>query len=312
MSRPETDGVLALDVGGTKVAAAFVDHDGQIRARQLFATGEAHDADELFDAVVEAMRTVGRSGSFGAVGVGCGGPMVWPQGLVSPLNIAAWRGFALRERLAVELGVPVRLHNDAVAMTVGEHWSGAGRGHDNLLGMVVSTGIGGGLVLDGRLIDGHTGNAGHVGHVVVEPDGPTCACGGVGCLEAVASGRSTVRLARLAGWAAPPGAGGRELADDARAGDVIAGAAFARTGRALGRGIASAVSLLDLSVVVVGGGLAQAADLIGPSLATEYAHRAGLEFARQPRVRWAQLGPDAGLVGAAALWQAGERYWGGD
>ena len=309
MGGPIGDGVLALDVGGTKVATAFVTPDAVVHRRQQFATRQAPTGDALMAMVATALRAAAGGHAVSAIGVGCGGPMTWPDGRVSPLNLPLWRDFPLRDRLRDVFEAPVRLHNDAIAFAAGEHWAGAGRGHDDLLGIVVSTGIGGGLVLHGRVVNGRTGNAGHIGHVVVEPDGPECACGGRGCLEAVASGTSAVRLARAAGWLATPGAGGVELAAAARSGEPLAVAAFERTGRALGRAIASAVSLLDLSIVVVGGGLAQAADLIADPLAAEYKQRAGLDFARQPRLAWAALGQDAGLVGAAALWLADDRYW---
>jgi glucokinase len=295
-----SEGVLALDVGGTKVAAAFIRPDARVVDRQQFATGDMRDGEALLHGCVAALRAAAAGRHVTAVAVGAGGPMAWPEGRVSPLNLPLWRDFPLRQRLAEEFSVPVRLHNDAIAMTAGEHWAGAGRGHDDVLGMVVSTGIGGGLVLGGQVVNGRTGNAGHIGHVVVEPDGPTCACGGRGCLEAVASGPSMVRLACEAGWP-------RE-----RASGAVALAAYERTVRALGRALASAVSLLDLSLVVIGGGLAQAADLIEPALARAYHDHAGLDYARAPRLRWAQLGQDAGLVGAGALWLAGDRYWRSD
>ncbi len=128
---------------------------------------------------------------------------------VSPLNIPAWRGFPLRRRLADHLGLPVAVDNDAKALALGEGWLGAARGCDNYLAMVVSTGVGGGIVLDGRLLDGRDGNAGHIGHVVVEPDGRRCACGGRGCLEAEASGLSIAAITgRPAHEAAEPPCGG--------------------------------------------------------------------------------------------------------
>ena len=123
-----------------------------------------------------------------ACGVGCGGPMAPAGETVSPLNIPAWRRFPLRARLADLVGVDVAVDNDAKALALGEGWTGAARGAADYLAMVVSTGVGGGVVLDGRLLDGAGGNAGHIGHVVVEPDGRPCACGGRGCLEAEASG----------------------------------------------------------------------------------------------------------------------------
>ena len=133
--------------------------------------------------------------------------MTWPEGFVSPPNTAAWRsGFALGDALRAKYaGLPVRIHNDVVALVVGEHWRGAGRGVDDLLGMVVSTGVGGGVVLRGRVVDGRTGNAGHVGHLVVDPDGPACGCGGRGCVEAIARGPATVAWARERGCPARDG-----------------------------------------------------------------------------------------------------------
>ncbi len=151
-------------------------------------------------------------------------------------------------------------HNDAVALALGEHRWGAGRGHTNMLGMVASTGVGGGLVLGGRVVDGATGNAGHIDDLVVDPTGPACACGGFGCLEAIASGPRTVERAprgRLGG-------AGRGRAHRGCPGRRPGGqrAALARAGEALGIGIASAVALCDVSIVVLGGGLAQAGSLL--------------------------------------------------
>jgi glucokinase len=248
--------------------------------------------------------------------------MTWPSGEVSPLNMPGWRGFPLRARLAARFpDVPVRIHNDAICVAIAEHWRGAGRGSDNMLGMVVSTGVGGGLILGGRLIDGGTGNAGHVGHVIVDPDGPPCGCGGHGCLEAVARGPGLAGWALAQGWtpgaAAPPQglyaeasqATGRQLAADAAAGDPVAVAAMTRAGRALGVAIASATHLCDLDVVTIGGGLSQAGPLIFEPLEDALREHARMEFATRVRVVPAELGQDAGLVGAAALILAADRYW---
>ncbi len=207
-------------------------------------------------------------------------------------------------------GLPVRLHNDAICLAVAEHWRGRGRGRGSLLGLVVSTGVGGGLVLGGRLIDGATGNAGHIGHVVVDPAGPDCACGGRGCLEAIAAGPRLARWAQDQGWRpSAPVPDARALADDARAGDPIAVAAYARAGWALGVAIASAVSLLDVEAVVVGGGLSQAGPLLFEPLRAAYADHAGLDFVRDVPIEAPLLGQEAGVVGAAALLLAGSAYW---
>jgi len=248
------------------------------------------------------------------VGCGCGGPLVWPEGRVSPLNIPAWRAFPLRQRLRERFpGITVRLHNDAICMTVGEHWRGAGRGRRCMLGVVVSTGVGGGLILDGRLINGATGNAGHIGHVVVDPGGPFCSCGGRGCLEAIARGPALVAWAQGEGWRpgqAPVTA--KDLADDAAQGHAIGIAALGRAGRALGIAIASAAHLCDLEVVAIGGGLAQAGPLLFDPLEQALRTHAGLGYARDVPVVAAALGQSAGLIGAAALIFAADRYWAGD
>src|SRR5260370_31483298 len=200
------------------------------------------------------------------VGCGCGGPMEWPVGVVSPLNIPGWRDFPLRARLAERFGggvpsrIPVRVHNDAVCMAAGEHWRGAGRGRPNLLGVGVSTGVGRGLLLENHLIDGASGNSGHVGHVVVVPeDGPLCVCGARGCLEAVARGPALVDWAQDQGWRPDQlGTTAKDLAGDAAQGHTVARAAMRRAGLALGIAIASATNLGDLEVVSIGGRLVPA------------------------------------------------------
>jgi glucokinase len=237
--------------------------------------------------------------------------MDWQAGDVSPLNIPAWRDYPLRRRIEERFpGIKVRLHNDAISMAVGEHWCGAGRGSRSFLGVVVSTGVGGGLVLDGKVTFGATGNAGHVGHVVVDPTGPECACGGRGCLEAVARGPAVVAWAAANGW--QPIAGepdGRSLRAAAEAGDDIAAAAFNRAGEALGIALASAAHLLELDTVAVGGGLANAGELLlGPARAA-FATHTKMAFAARCQIVPASLGGDAGLVGAAAFVHRGELYW---
>ena len=310
---PRRRPILAVDIGGTKMAAALVDPGGRVgRPRRVNTPhGPRADAAALWRTLTGLVRSVvGDDGAIGGVGVGCGGPMSWPAGEVSPLNIAGWRGFPLREQLS-ELfpKVPVRVHNDAVCVAVGEHWRGAGRGVHNLLGMVVSTGVGGGQVLGNRLVDGASGNAGHIGHVVVDPDGPDCVCGGRGCLEAIAAGPPLAAWAQEQGWHAATGNSARELADDAARGHEVAVRALERAGTALGVAIASATHLCDLDVVAIGGGLSQAGPLLLDPLELAFRRHARMDFARDVRVVPAELGQHAGLVGAAALILCGERYW---
>jgi glucokinase len=312
--------VLAVDVGGTKLAAAVVARDGWLIASAQMPTPREPDPELLWRALcgllgrVLASAGVREVDGLSGIGVGCGGPMEWPAGVVSPLNIPAWRSFPLRARLReLFAGSPVRVHNDAICLVAGEHWRGAGQGRDNVLGMVVSTGVGGGLIVDSRLIKGASGNAGHIGHVVVDPAGPECSCGGRGCLEAIARGPALVAWARGQGWrAGQPDATAKDLAEDGAGGNPLGLAAMRRAGRALGIAIASATHLCDLEVVSVGGGLSQAgAPLFGPLQEALHAH-ARLDFARRVQVVPAALGQDACLVGAAALFLAGDRYWAAD
>jgi glucokinase len=309
---PEPEVVLAIDVGGTKLAVGLVDDSGQVRARREVPTPDDPwpALQELVQSLADEARQLSH-GKLSGVGVGCGGPMRWPQGVVAPLNIPAWRnGFPLRDELArLFPQLPVRLHNDAIALAAGEHWRGAGQGIDAMLAMVVSTGVGGGLVLGGRLFDGPTGNAGHIGHVVVDPAGPPCPCGGRGCLEAVARGPATVAWAREQGSSARDG---RELAAAAREGDEIARAAFGRAGRAVGIAVAGAVALLDLDLIAIGGGLSGAGDLLFDPLREAYGEHARVSFAERTRIVLSALGTDGGLVGAAALVLGGSRYWSPD
>ncbi|EFG76321.1 ROK family protein [Mycobacterium parascrofulaceum ATCC BAA-614] len=295
---------LCLDIGGTKIAAGLADPDGTLVHTVIRPTPGGGAAEEVWAAVeaaiADALNAAG--GAVDAVGIGSAGPIDLPGGTVSPVNIKGWRGFPLRERVAAAVpGVPVRLGGDGVCMALGEHWRGAGRRADFLLGMVVSTGVGGGLVLGGVPYTGRTGNAGHVGHVVVEDGGPPCACGGHGCVEAIASGPSMVRWARANGWSAPPGAGARDLAAAAAAGDPVAERAFRRGATALAALIASVGAVCDLDLVVVGGGVANSGRLLFDPLRAKLAEYARLDFLAGLRVVPAELGGEAGLVGAARL-----------
>jgi len=287
--------VLAVDVGGTKLAVALVDHHaairGAVRSPTVPGAGppDGDGAEALFRRLMALVdRVLAEAGSSvgDAVigcGVGCGGPMEPGGSAVSPLHIPAWRGFPLRDRLARELGLPVAVDNDAKAIALAEGWQGAARGERNFLAMVVSTGIGGGLVLDGRLVEGGHSNAGHIGHVIVEPSGRRCRCGATGCLEAEASGTAIA-------------------AHTGRPAEEADAATVERTGRMVGRAVASAANLLDLRLVCVAGSVALGfgAPFFAAANA-ELDRSARLPFVRGARIVPAGLGPDAPLVGAGAI-----------
>jgi glucokinase len=301
-SAPARRTTLAIDIGGTKIAVGLVDDDGTLVHQAKLPTPDG-DAEAIW-AVIDSMVTEALAAAGGAVrgvGVASAGPIDVPSGTVSPINITEWHRFPIVDRVSAIVDAPVRLGGDGLCMAMGERWRGAGRGAEFLLGMVVSTGVGGGLVLDGAPYDGRTGNAGHVGHVVVDPDGGPCSCGGRGCVETIAGGPRMAQWAREQGWDAPENADAKELADAAAAGDAIALRAFARGATAVAAMIASVGAVCDLDLVVIGGGVAKAGPLLFDPLREALDSYARLDFIRELRVVPAELGGDAGLVGAAAL-----------
>ena len=288
-----TELALAIDIGGTKLAVGLLDqrgnlvHRGQVPTSQGGADPSLPEGEALWRRLANLVDQVGagaqRSDRVVVCGVGCGGPMSPGGEAVSPLNIAAWRAFPLRGRLRELTGAPTFVDNDAKALALGEGWIGAAAGRPDYLAMVVSTGVGGGVVLDGRLLQGRLGNAGHVGHVVVVPDGRRCACGGQGCLEAEASGTALAAVTGHPAREAPP--------------DVVQ-----RTGTLVGRAVASVANLLDLPLAVVGGSVALGfGEPFFVAAQREVDFRCGLEFARGTRVVPVGLGDEGPLVGAARV-----------
>ncbi|MGH9076060.1 MAG: ROK family protein [Acidimicrobiales bacterium] len=275
------DLALAVDIGGTKLAAGAVDTEGRLHWADRTPTPASPDPEVVWSALADL---VGRCPLAVVVcGAGCGGPMVRGGERVSPLNLAAWRNFPLRARLAELSGVAAHVDNDAKALALGEGWCGAATGERNYMSMVVSTGVGAGIVVDGRLLDGAAGNAGHIGHVVVRPDGRLCRCGGRGCLEAEASGPAIASVTGVR----------PEEADRAT---------VERAGRLVGQAVASVANLLDLRLATVAGSVALGFG--APFFAAaqdEIGRRARLDFSRGARIVPSALGRDAPLVGAAAV-----------
>ncbi|MEO8517729.1 MAG: ROK family protein, partial [Dermatophilaceae bacterium] len=297
-----------VDFGGTKVEAALVDAEGQPLAgsRHRHPTGPDATSDELAAAVADvttrALGAIPAGTALIGAGIGSAGPVNHVEGTVSPLNIPAWRGFPLRDLVRSMLSdhVPdpaTLLATDGLACALAEHWVGAGRGVDNMMGMIVSTGVGGGLILGGRPFHGATGNAGHIGQVEVSGLDGEPTLGLTGTLEAVASGPHSVAWARRRGWS---GATGEDLARDYERDDEVARSAISRAGTAIGQAIASATALLDLELVVIGGGFSQVTpDLFEVIRETVALHP--FEFVRKVRVLPSSLAGAGPLIGAAAL-----------
>lgn len=286
---PVGDVVLAVDIGGSKLAVGLVTMQGELIDRDVVAVNHDLQADALFATLRELLESqMERARGHHhvrpiAVGVGAAGPIAPNCETISPLNIHAWRNFPLRERLAVATTLPVYGDLDAKALALAEGWLGAAQGRESFLAMVVSTGIGGGIVLNGQLLDGAGGNAGHVGHIIVEPNGRRCACGARGCLEAEASG----------------------LAIEAITGRPHTSPTYEsmqRTGKLVGRAAASVCNLLDLDLVVVGGSVALGFGATFFNSAQEALdEHTKLAFSRGARITPVRLGDRGPLIGAGAV-----------
>ncbi|MET4159729.1 glucokinase [Agromyces sp. PvR057] len=296
---------IAVDLGGTKVEAALVDDLGAVlpASRHRRPTGPTATSADLEQAVRDVVLAAAAALPDGeplvGVGIGAAGPIGVADGTVSPLNVPAWRDYPLADLVAgLVPGVPVVLRIDGVCITLAEHWIGAGRGARNLLGMIVSTGVGGGLVLGDRAVPSPTGNGGHIGHIEIGGFEDPCPCGGRGCLEAVASGPRTVAWARTQGF---EGTTGEDLAAAHAAGDPVALAAVRRSGTAIGRAAASASSLLDLDVVAIGGGFSRVSPALFHHARAALAERVAFGFVTRTRIEPSALSDEGPLVGAAAL-----------
>ncbi len=306
---------VGVDVGGTKIAAGVVDAEGTIGARDQVPT-VADDPERILADIVDAARKL-LEGAHGvaAVGVGAAGLINVSSGVILGAPNLAYRDVPVGKTLESELGVPAIIDNDANVAALAEAVYGAGRGAGDQIMVTVGTGIGGGIIIGGRIYRGHYGVGAELGHMVIDPDGPMCGCGNRGCWEAVASGNAIGRLARQrveggAGAGVLAAAGGRiegisgELVGEAAVdGDPFARDVVQEIGRLLGIGLANIVNIFDPEVIVVGGGAAAGTGelLLGPARDTMTAHILGMAWRRPVRVVPAALGNDAGIVGAAVL-----------
>ncbi len=280
--------VLAIDIGGTKFAAGLVSMRGELLDRSVVLVDpdvgpEAHFK-SLAGIVDQQMEAAERHRvRLASVGIGAAGPITRHCETVSPVNIPAWRGFPLRARVHELTGTRVYGDLDGKALALAEGWQGAAKGYDNYCVLTVSTGIGGGIVLDGELLDGASANAGHVGHLIVDPNGRRCGCGARGCLEAEASGLAIEAIT------------GRSPTEPTY--EIMQ-----RTGRIVGRGVAALCTLLDLELVVVGGGVALGfAATFFNAAQEELSTRARLPYTRHARITPTRLGDRGPLLGAGAV-----------
>ncbi|MCL6553583.1 MAG: ROK family protein [Firmicutes bacterium] len=306
---------LGVDLGGTKILVGLVDERGRVVVRQRVPTpvgGPQAVVAVIVDSVRALCRRAGQEmGAVRGLGVGAPGPMDPVSGVVfEPPNLPGWRDVPLGSLLSAEVGLPVFVENDANAAALAERWAGAGVGVDDLVYVTVSTGIGGGLILGGRLYHGAAGTAGEVGHMVIEPGGPRCNCGRLGCLEALASGPSIAREARAAVAAgrptvlaaiAPQALDAAAVARAALDGDPVAREIYARAATALGIGITNLVNLLSPAMVILGGGVTRAGELIFAPVRRIVRQEAFERPGSAVQIVPAALGEDVGAIGAAAV-----------
>jgi glucokinase len=307
--------VLALDIGGTKLASAIVNRAGEVLAERSAATDAAASAEETVEALFELCEEVlpaARASWQGleAAGISFGGPVDFPAGrTVTCHHLRGWENFPLRDDVGERAGLPTALDNDANAAALGEARFGAGRGCAHLLYITVSTGIGAGLVLNGSLHRGANSMAGELGHTLVAPNGPACTCGRRGCLEAVAAGPAIAARARQAleagaesALAAVPDSEltAKHVAELASA-DPLARQIMTEVGERLGVAVAAAVNLVNPDIVVIGGGVSQAGDILLDPTREAVRRHAVPESVRGLRIVRGELGARDALLGAAAL-----------
>ena len=315
----------AIDLGGTKILSLVADAEGHVYGedRRPSQTQEGLEAvfQRMVDSLDAALAAAGlRRNDLAAVGVASPGPVDVARGIVpNAPQLPGWKDVPLRERMAERLGLPARRHglpvaleNDATAAALGEHAFGGGRGSQHMLYLTVSTGVGGGIVIDGKLYRGKSGAAGELGHIIIDPDGPLCGCGARGCLEALASGSAIARrgqellargeapaLARLAQGQGPVTAEMMQRA--ALQGDEACRRAFQEAGHYLGIALASYVNIFNPELILIGGGVSKAGDLLMEPARRTMEALAMAQPLRDVRLAVAELGGRVGALGMVAV-----------
>lgn len=309
---------IGVDIGGTKIAAGVVDEEGAILDTSTVPTPSTPEG--VIDAIADAVRTVSSGHDIEAVGIGAAGYVDDKRATVLFAPNINWRHETLKDKVEQRVGLPVVVENDANAAAWGEYRFGAGHGHDDVVCITLGTGLGGGIIIGGKLHRGRFGVAAEFGHIRVVPDGLLCGCGSQGCWEQYASGRALVRYAKQRanatpenaeillglGDGTPAGIQGKHISDAARRGDLVAVDSFRELARWAGAGLADLASLFDPSAFIVGGGVSDEGDLVLDPIRKSFKRwLVGSQWRPHAQVLAAQLGSKAGLVGAADLARQG-------
>ena len=303
--------VFAADLGGTHLRVALVDQTGKIHSQVKRETPSEPKPECIVEAIIKCVRELSTSQTEDVVAVSVVVPGTVDKEntlVVQAPNLPALDHFGLKRALEEGLRLPVLLENDANAAAVGETWMGAARGARNVICITLGTGVGGGIILDGKLWRGTDGSAGELGHTTVDPfNGPQCKCGNTGCLEMFSSATAIVRLTREAISRFPHTIlhdqclSAAKVYDAAKAGDELALEIFKTVGQCLGVGLANMINILGPEVIVIGGGVANAWDLLEPTIREQIRKRAFPSLSGNVRLKQAECGDNAGLLGAAKL-----------
>ena len=305
--------VVGLDLGGTKILSVCVDRDMNVAGQDYRPTEADRGPDAVIDRMAASARAAAGDRRILAVGVSAPGPIRTFEGVVTtPPNLPGWRDVPVARLISERMGLPAWVENDVNSGALAEHRLGAGRGAQHLVMIAPGTGIGGGLILDGKLYRGASGGAGEVGHIQIDPRGPLCACGRSGCLEALASGSALDEQARAIAQAEPEGIVARLSAQEheepdarildmaAQQGDEMAISAIMQAGLYFGSGLTSLINIFNPEVIVIGGSLRKSALYLQSALSVAKL-QAFPQHAADVRIVEAELGDDAPAMGAAII-----------
>lgn len=294
---------IGLDLGGTNLRAAAVDRAGHVLDRRATATNPAAGREAMLGHMVSAIADLRDScgpAELAGIGIGVPGFILLKEGVIrNSNNLACLEDFPIRAEIERRLGARVILENDANAAALGEKWLGAGRDVDDLVLLTLGTGVGGGIISGGRVLQGYLGMAGELGHITVFPDGNPCGCGNRGCLEKHASATAIAAMASMLRLG--EGLSAREVCDLALGGNQKAGRVFHIMGQALGVALATLVNIFNFPLYLLSGGVLAAWDLFAPPMLEEVRRRSFTFRTTATRIEKATLGNEAGLFGAACL-----------
>lgn len=309
--------VIGIDLGGTNIRSAAVDEDGAILARDKRSTEVGNGKEAVITNILNSIKEVKKrsyDGKLSGIGIGVPGVIFFEKGIVSQSpNFPDWRDFNLKERLEKDIHLPFFIENDANAAAVGEWWKGAGKGVSSFCMLTLGTGIGGGIMLNNKIWHGEDGMGGELGHIIIEPDGHPCGCGGRGCLEQYASANAIVRMA-IDAFFSSEASMLREICKDnhdnisseilynlAEGGDYMAKDIFKKMGRYLGIGIVSLIHIFNMEAAIIGGGVADAWKYFIEQAKAEIKNRAYRAPGQKVKIEKALCGDDAGILGAAYM-----------